>query len=294
MAKKEIIIQRVSAEENQGLPTRKKLYTNIENKLGRPLLSFFTSFRFPVMIEDVDAEMLSNVLSQIDLAKGLVLLISSPGGSGLAAERIIEICRNYSKTSEYCVIVPGKAKSAATMICFGASNILMGPTSELGPVDPQCAIDKKPFSVYNIVRSYETLFERAVKTKGNLEPFLQQLRNYDEREIQEFRASLELSADISVRTLASGMMKGIAEQEIRKKIKVFLTPEFKKTHGRPIYAKEAVECGLSIEMINTDSELWKNIYELYIRLDRLVNVHVSKCVESKEHSFSAPIPKVEV
>jgi hypothetical protein len=38
---------------------------------------------------------------------------------------------------QFEVIVPHMAKSAATLICFGASCIHMGPTAELGPVDPQ-------------------------------------------------------------------------------------------------------------------------------------------------------------
>lgn len=76
----------------------------------------------------------------MDLSKGLIIMINSPGGDGLAAERIINVCRSYSGTGEYQVIVPGKAKSAATMVCFGASAIYMSPTSELGPVDPQIVI----------------------------------------------------------------------------------------------------------------------------------------------------------
>lgn len=35
------------------------------------------------------------------------------------------------------VIVPDQAKSAATLLALGAHQILMGPTSDLGPVDPQ-------------------------------------------------------------------------------------------------------------------------------------------------------------
>lgn len=62
------------------------------------------------------------------------------------------------------------------MICFGASKIIMGPTSELGPIDPQLTIAEgdeiKRFSVYNVVKSYEDLFSRAVKEKGNLQPYL--------------------------------------------------------------------------------------------------------------------------
>lgn len=127
MAKRELkpVIQQVMTEQNQGHETRKRIFIELEKELKRPVVSFFTSLTFPVMIEDADADMLEGVLQKMDLSSGLVLLISSPGGDGLAAERIINICRSYSKTNDYWTIVPGKAKSAATMICFGASKIIM-------------------------------------------------------------------------------------------------------------------------------------------------------------------------
>jgi ClpP class serine protease len=296
--KLKLIIQKVRDEEIQGHATRKAIYQKLRVKLGRPVVSFFTSFRYPVMIQDDDADMLEGVLQKTDLSDGLALFISSPGGDGLSAERIVNICRSYSGTGEFWVIVPGKAKSAATMVCFGASKIIMGASSELGPIDPQHTIiaeGKVPsrFSVYNIVKSYEDLFKRAVELKdGRLEPFLQQLANYDEREIQEFRSALSLAEDIAVRTLESEMMKSLSKEQIREKIKIFLTPEQTKTHGRPIYKDEASGCGLNIEAINIRDELWETIYELYVRINNFVKSQASKCVESENHSFIAapPIP----
>src|ERR1041385_1829972 len=174
------VILQVMEETQQTLATREDLYVEIEKLLGRPVVSYFTSFRYPVMIEDADADMLEGVLQNIDLTNGLALVISSPGGIGLAAERIINICRTYSGTGEFWAIVPGKAKSAATMICFGASKIYMGPSSELGPVDPQWTVRDekgvlKRYSLFNVVESYDELFKKAVRAKGNLHPYLQQL-----------------------------------------------------------------------------------------------------------------------
>ena len=140
MSEKPPVISRVQTEQLQGHPTRVEILSKLETLIGRPLVTFFTSFQYPVMIEDTDADMLEGVLQQMDLTDGLALCISSPGGDSLAAERIINICRSYSKTGDYWTIVPGKAKSAATMVCFGAAKILMGPTSELGPIDPQISI----------------------------------------------------------------------------------------------------------------------------------------------------------
>jgi len=300
MAKKpsDPVIQQVLTEQNQAHETRQKIFRSLENLLNRPVVSFFTSFRYPVMIEDDDADMLEGILQKMDLSDGLVVMISSPGGDGLAAERIVNVLRNYSGSNDYYIIAPGKAKSAASMICFGASKIIMGATSELGPIDPQLTTVEegrvKRFSVYNIVKSYDDLFSRAVKEQGNLQPYLQQLANYDEREIKEFRAALSLSEDIAIRSLASGMMKGYTEKEIKDKIKIFLTPEKTKTHGRPIYRDEAKSCGLKIDKVDIKSDLWSTIYELYIRTNNFVSVNAVKCIESSKSSFVVPMREEKI
>lgn len=291
------VIRQVGIERHQAHETRQKLFDELENELGRTVVSFFTSFRYPVMIEDSDSDMLEGLFQKIDLSKGLALIISSPGGHGLAAERIINVCRTYSDTSDYWAIVAGKAKSAATMVCLGASKIYMGPTSELGPIDPQVTIREddstKLFSAYNIVESYKNLFQRAVRAKGRLEPYLQQLQNYDEREISELTAALSLSEDIAIRTLKSGMLKTLSRTEIKKKIAIFLTPKETKMHGRPIYREEAAKCGLKVEPVATKDKLWQLIHELYIRTNTYVSTEVSKCIESSEHMYCTSIKTKE-
>ncbi|MGH2904156.1 MAG: SDH family Clp fold serine proteinase [Solirubrobacteraceae bacterium] len=288
MARAPLVYDRVLEEVGQGHATRKELFKQLEVHLEPPVVSVFTSFRYPVMLQDDDADMLEGVLQSLDLSKGLALVISSPGGDGLAAERIVNMCRSYSGTGEFWAIVPGKAKSAATIVCFGASKITMGPTSELGPVDPQLNEGQNVFSVYNLVASYEDLFQRAVNdTSGNMHPYLQQLEHYDEREIAEMRAAIELSKDIAARLLGSGMMGSKSGKAITSKIKMFLTPEQTKAHGRPIYRDEAAKCGLNIERAEPDSDYWSAVYALYIRSNNLVQTAASKCIESAEHSYTA-------
>lgn len=296
MAKKldTLVFQKISTEQVQAHPTRQPLFIKLEKLLKRPVVTFFTSFRFPVMIDDSDASMLEGVLQKMDLSNGLVLVISSPGGDGLAAERIINVCKSYSGTGEFWALVPSKAKSAATMVCFGASKILLGATSELGPIDPQVAMQgsegPKRFSVCNIVESYRDLFSRAVREKGNLQPYLQQLSNYDEREIKEMQRAIELSEDIAVRALKSGMMSGASDANIKRKIEMFLTPKKKKAHGRSISVEEAIACGLNVERVNIRGELWDAVYELFLRTDNFVSNHASKCVETRDLSFVVPRP----
>ena len=237
--------------------------------------------------------MVEGVLQKMHLDKGLALLISSPGGMALASERLINVCRSYSGTGEYWAIVPSKAKSAGTLACFGASKILMSSTSELGPVDPQLVYRGEDgiqarYSVFNVLKSYHELFNKAVKVKGNLQPFLQQLDRYDSREMQECQSELDLTKDISLRALSSGMMQGRSKKQIEKNIQVFLSPKMTKSHGRAIYADEAIACGLNVEKQALDSELWAICYETYIRMNQFCSGNASKCVETADHGYNAP------
>lgn len=288
------VIAYVLDEQQQRHETRRSVIGDIEKELNRSVLTFFTSFKWPVILDDGDADILEGILQKTDLSKGLALIISSPGGDGLAAERIINICRSYSNTKDYWAVVPNKAKSAATIVCLGASKIVMGETSELGPIDPQIFIPGtgvQRFSAYNVVKSYGNLFKKAVKEKeGNLEPYLQQLSRYDEREIEEYRAALSLSADIAVRCLQSGMLPNTSADSIKKSMKIFLSPETTKTHGRAIYRQEAKTSGLNIEFLETRDRLWTLLHELYIRTNNFVNSQVTKCIETLDHSFVVPIP----
>ncbi len=289
------VYQQVLTEQNQGHQTRKHLFERIEEELQMPVVSFFTSFYYPVMIEDADAAMIEGLLQKIDLSKGLALIINSPGGIGISAERIINICKSYSGNGRFAAIVPGKAKSAATMVCMGADSIFMSKTSELGPIDPQIQIqkDERRFNValWNLVSSYKELFTKASSTKGNLQPYLQQLANYDSREIKEYETAIELAEDVAIRALEDGVMKGLTKEEIKEKIKIFLTPEKTKSHGRSIFYKEAQACGLQITLMENNSKIWKLSYELYIRTDNFTKTYSVKCLESKDHSFSVGVNK---
>jgi len=292
MASKEMLFQRVMVEQYQGHETRKHLYQELEEILGKPIISYFTSFLYPVMIEDQDSQMIEGLLQKCNLDDGFILFINSPGGIGIAAERIINVCRSYSGSGEYTTLVVGKAKSAATMVSLGSSEIIMGTTSELGSIDPQIVMEdkeqKKRYSIYNIVKSYEDLFNRAIQEKGNLEPYLQQLANYDARDIAEYKLALSLSEDIAVKALHTGMLTKCTEDEIRSKIKRFLDPEEVKDHARPIYNQDAVDCGLNVRTLNVDDELWLKAYELYYRLDNFVSINNnSKCIECADNTFFA-------
>lgn len=289
-------------EVNQGHRVRKQLYQALEKALGknRKVVAFFTSFVFPVMLQDRDADMLEEVLHNSRMEDGieLVLILNSPGGEALPAERIVNICRSFSGNN-FSVIVPKMAKSATTMICLGARKIGMSKTSELGPIDPQFPIEDeqgriiKYLAAHEIIESYRDLMSKANKTKGRLEPFLQQLARFDARDIRRIVSAQELSESIAITLLRSGIMNGSTVKEVKNKIKPFLDPRYTKVHGRPIYHDLAQKCGLNIELYDLNSPVWQLVWQLYVKLDYVVsshNIHVAKIIESSEDSYTAPLP----
>ncbi len=205
----------VLEETHQGHTIREPIFRKLEKQLGinKKVVCFFTSFRWPVILDDADADMLEEVLQNTDMkGKELFLLLNSPGGDALAAERIVNICRSFSGGG-FSVIVPKMAKSAATMICFGAKKIIMSKTSELGPIDPQIGIRDDRGNVYKylaaheVLESYQELMTKANRTTGKVDPYLQQLARFDARDIRSIRSAVQLSESIAVKSLKEGIFK---------------------------------------------------------------------------------------
>lgn len=62
------------------------------------------------------------------------LFIYSNGGDSTVPWRLVTLIREYA--SEFCVLVPFRAFSAATLVALGADKVLMHPMGTLGPTDP--------------------------------------------------------------------------------------------------------------------------------------------------------------
>lgn len=94
--------------------------------------------RLIVMVDVIFPESVTyfeELLMGADREQDLHLLLDSPGGDGETAVRLVRSAQ--ARCRELTVIVPNQAKSAGTILLIGAHHILMGPTSDLGPVDPQ-------------------------------------------------------------------------------------------------------------------------------------------------------------
>lgn len=287
----------VQREVHQTPSQRRPLLRAIQKlRGGRAVVSFFNRFNGDFPLSHTDADMIEEVLCNTDCSKGVTLILDAPGGDGLAAERIIQVCRSYSGTSEFETIVPARAKSAATMVCLGANKILLSPTSELGPIDPQIYRDiglGRPswVAAEHYIKSYDALFKEAVSlSQGHIEPYLQQLGKFNVVDIQSLRTAQQLSVQIAVSSLRRGMLSGKSDADITALIKPFTDPTLTLAHGRALNHENCTACQLAIELMALDSRLWKNVWDLYMRSKFVVeSTNTCKLVESVTSSNSMTV-----
>jgi hypothetical protein len=72
---------------------------------------------------------------QMPAGDPIALLIDSPGGYAQSAYQIAALIRH--RCGEFTAVVPRYAKSGATLLSLGASNIILAADAELGPLDVQ-------------------------------------------------------------------------------------------------------------------------------------------------------------
>ncbi len=112
----------------QDNPVQERL-TKLANVTGNAVL---------VLNSDITHNCLQNVrssLANLDRQESLSLVLNSSGGSIEDAFLIAKAVRSHCERLD--VLVPHRAKSAATLIALSADRILFGQFGELGPLDPQ-------------------------------------------------------------------------------------------------------------------------------------------------------------
>src|SRR4030042_5587185 len=288
----ELLLEKSSGEVKQSRERRRDLLRKLEDSIGRSVSAFFTSQSYPAVVDQTDADMLEDVLRQTRLHNGLCLLLDTPGGDGIASERIVRICRVYSE-NKFDVFVARRAKSAGTIIAMGSNKILMGETSALGRIDPQILIKEKNgtqslIPAHVIVKSFDELLNKAKTSEGHAEIYLRQLNDYDTVQIELIRRQLMMTEDIALQCLKRGMFAHISKKEIRKKIALFITPVITKAHTRDIFFDGAKKSGLKIELVHHDNPIWNIASDYYaLAWDFVTSTHC-KLIESPDCHFSLP------
>ena len=110
-----------------------------------------------------DYHILHEMLRNVDGEK-LDFYIETPGGSGEAAEEIVEFLHSKFETIDF--VIAGEAKSAGTLMAMSADEIYMTDSGSLGPIDAQVRIGRSIVSAFEYVEWMKSKREEATKTGG--------------------------------------------------------------------------------------------------------------------------------
>ncbi len=215
------------------------------------------------------------MLLKIGEVDTLNLILHSPGGDGAVVETVVSLCRTHCK--KFRVIVPTEAKSAATMIALGADEIVMGPPSELGPIDAQIMVLVS--GVYRYVSAQSFIDARndllkahaeAVQKKEDTSAILQMIAGLDLPFIVECERQMEFGREVGRKLLTTHMFSGESDRDAMadKAVKQLSSVQLHKVHGRAINGQVAKrELALKVALCGYDDPLWKKAWEWYTRAE---------------------------
>ena len=200
-----------------------------------------------------------SVIYGMTWARGLTLLLHTPGGSTNAAETIVAYLR--SKFDYIEVIVPTYAMSAGTMISLAADRVVMGRQSQLGPIDPQLGgiAASSIRDQFNLAR-IEILGDPATGAPGNVNAahlWAPSHRHHDRASLLvEAQNALDYGERMAGEWLAKWMFKRPRNYDCRRqKVATFSDTSLHKRHGRRIDRAEAQAVGLTVEEMEASQDL---------------------------------------
>ncbi len=302
----------------------KVIIKSLENDLNKRVIAYFSSEAgndAASMVNDEDVFIIENLLSVPSSKKDLVLILHSGGGFSLSAERMIDVCKNYcvqkDDESKFFVVVPKKAKSAATIVALGSDKVYLRDTAELGPVDPQFIVADKDENIqvepaYLYVDALENIFDnensglfKRYFNKNNNKPLSRLPGEMKMKLLEQCNYAMYVNAKNEL-SLSDSIIGKISAEKIgqypnisSKDFDVFRDPHITKSHGRLISFSDLKDNALRtekiierLEDIFEDKNKYKTfdnlLWELYVRKQQLVNDpgnYIVKTIESTEEFF---------
>jgi len=230
--------------------------------------------RFIVLIDVLFPEVVTvfeELIHDADPKQDLHLLLDTPGGDGETAIRVVRSAQ--ARCRELTIIVPNQAKSAGTILLMGAHHILMGPTSDLGPVDPQFSTPTGLYSAKDLIAAVGYA-EKALAENPDSYPLqVALLADFTAVMVQQARSALARSEDLVREALRSNPERTPEQVDalaLALKAKLIDLPQ---DHGAVFGAKDAEEAGLSVQHADPRGDQWQAIWQLwskYFALDCFV------------------------
>ena len=226
-------------------------------------------------ISDSGVTMFEELIYDADPNEDLHLLLHSLGGHGEIATRIVRAAQ--SRCNELTVIVPDQAKSAATLLCLGAHKILMGPASDLGPIDPQLLVGGEWVAAKDIIDAVDYATAELQESPETFPVYASLLSDINALMLQKALSEIKGTSNQLEEALKSNPDRRPREVEsLRENLKGPMI-ERNPTHSALFSADDARKAGLPVIKADPSDELWKLIWRLWVKyftIDRDFNFGV--------------------
>ena len=253
-------VQTVNAIEAQ----KKTFFENLFNHTGRNCVVYYSAWQQNsssnslYSIDDDDRNGFMNALFGIDKAKGLDLILHTPGGDLAATQSIVDYLYTFFN-GDVRVIVPLTAMSAGTMIACSAKEIVMGKQSNLGPIDPQ--IGGMP------ANEFLDLLKRAMsdlQNNLNLNYWKMTLAQYPPTFFGICNNAIEASKKMVKQWLKRSMLADETDENIDSTVDYLADYHSHLQHNTRLPANELRnKTCLKIASLEDDQELQENVLSLY-------------------------------
>jgi len=261
----------------------------LENCRHSTIISYIAAQN--ALVGSEDAMALVDVIEMVKPSNAKIakldLFLHSPGGFIDAAYKIVRICKDYS--NEFNVIVPIAAKSAATVICLGANEIVMTSLSELGPIDPIIQHPYKP-EVRVPARAIKDFFDFISSTETSDKiPLDQNVKNqmtslFDPYLIGSYQTALKSSKQIAKILLSEGVLRG-NEAKIEEVVNKFT--EYYVSHSFFIDRNIVRDMGLNVKKAEDDPLLVQAIRQLFSVYSQFMDSQkINKLIGNRERNIN--------
>ena len=203
----------------------------------------------------------------------LHVMLNTPGGDGESALRMVR--QAQSRCQKLTVIVPDQAKSAGTLFALGAHHILMGPTSDLGPVDPQIPLPDGSWPAAKaIVGAVEYAEKRVLENPNTFEIHAGLLAEITAVQLQQARDAIGRTSALVCEALAACPDRAQDDVErMADRVGPLLIHE-SQSHGATVSAADAAKLDLPVTHADPASDQWCRIWRLWVEYFNLAETRV--------------------
>ena len=225
------------------------------------------SCRLVVMVDYLfphSVTLFEETLYDANPGEDLHVMLCTLGGDGETALRLVH--QAQSRCKKLTAIVPDQAKSAGTLFVLGADRILMGPTSDLGPIDPQFRLPSGAFASGKAIIAAVEDAERRIQANPQTYPLHASLLNdITALLVQQAKDAIARTDDQLKEALACA--EGRDENQITAFASKLREPLIKnpQSHGTAISVRYAKELGLPVEEASGSEAQWQSIWRMWAK-----------------------------